>query len=89
MRERAHEERIDEAAVAVFLDGLTGMTPKAVAHHARALAQLVRGASVGATRPVAPTCPSARRRSRRPCGGCACSSSRSPKHVLRNLAGFC
>ncbi len=44
MRERAHEERIDEAAVAVFLDGLTGLTPKAVAHHARALAQLVRDA---------------------------------------------
>jgi len=65
-------ERIDEEAVAVFLAGLVEMTPRDMTHRARALAVLVRDA------PATPLCPSVRRRSRKRCGGCACSSSRSP-----------
>jgi len=44
MCERVHRERIDEAAVTVFLAGLAGMTPRDMTQRARALAVRVRDA---------------------------------------------
>jgi len=54
MRERAHRESIDEAAVAVFLAGLARMTPRDMTHRTRALAVLVRDAPGRPTLPVSP-----------------------------------
>lgn len=54
MRERPRTEEIDEGAVAVFLAGLTGVTPRGVTHRARALAVLVRDAPGRPDLPVSP-----------------------------------
>ncbi len=54
MRERAQMERIDEAAVAVFLARLVEMTPRDMTHRARALAVLVRDAPGHPDLPVSP-----------------------------------
>ncbi len=55
MREVGRTRSVDEAAVAVFLAGLVGMTPRALAHRARALAVIVRDAPSRADLPVSPT----------------------------------
>jgi len=54
MREVVRTRSVDEAAVAVFLAGLVGMTPRATAHRAHALAVLVRDAPSHADLPVSP-----------------------------------
>lgn len=54
MRERSHRERIDETAVAVFLAGLEGMTPRKMTQRARALARLVHDAPDRPDLPVSP-----------------------------------
>jgi len=54
MHERAHRESIDEVAVAVFLAGLTEMTPRDMTHRAHALAVLVRDALGRRDLPVSP-----------------------------------
>jgi len=66
MREQARTRSVDEVAVAVFLDGLAGMTPRDMTQRARALAVLVRDAPGRPALPVSPaTLTEALRRVRR------------------------